>query len=211
MSTTSLPKAVARKYNILAYLYDWIWPNYIRKTVRSAAKNIRLNGGEKILDVGCGTGALAKVLLKKNAGIRILGIDISRDMLQRARKKFKNFPQAVFREADFAKTAVEENAFDLAFSLSNLHYFSDPPAFVKKIRRALKQGGRFVLVDWDRSSLRGKFYDWYMRWMDPAFHKAHTQEEAIRLLEENGFIVEKKKGFWVAPLWYMMTLVGRKT
>lgn len=208
MATT---QAVRRKYNFLAKIYDRIYASYVRKTVQSAFQAISLRGGEKILDIGCGTGELEKALLQKNPNLSIVGVDISSDMLAVAQNKLAGFSNITLKEGDFLNVALPENFFDAAFSLSNFHYFPKPQATLKKTDSLLKKNGTLVIIDWNRRTLKGKIYNAYMRLADPAFVKAYTPKEISEMLGKAGFVVERTDYFKVGLLWQMMRVVAKKT
>lgn len=94
--------------------------------------------GERILDVGCGTGQLTAELAR--SGALVTGLDSSPEMLAEARK---NFPGLNFVEADAASFRFEE-PFDAVFSNAALHWVKDQGAAAASIARALRPGGRFV-------------------------------------------------------------------
>jgi trans-aconitate methyltransferase len=95
--------------------------------------------GERILDVGCGTGHLTARIAE--AGAEVTGIDASPSMIAQARQ---NFPGLRFVLAD-AKDFGTNDAFDAAFSNAALHWMLEPGKVVQSVRNALKPGGRFVL------------------------------------------------------------------
>ena len=203
-------KAVRRKYNLIAGLYDRIWPGYIRKTIGAAMEPLYLKGQETLLDIGCGTGELEKALVQKWPSLKIVGVDISDDMLRRAQKKLDSFPSLVFKQGDFLETPLEEKGFDAAFSISNFHYFANPEAVLQKTASLLKPGSLFILVDWNRDSFQGKLYNWYMDKADPSFVKAYTLKEMKSLLEKSGFALKKSSFFKVGLRWRMMQIVSQK-
>jgi trans-aconitate methyltransferase len=94
--------------------------------------------GERILDVGCGTGHLTAEIAA--AGARTHGIDASPAMVAQARQ---NFPKLSFQLVDAAEYQSEP-VFDAVFSNAALHWMMDPDRVVAAIARALKPGGRFV-------------------------------------------------------------------
>ncbi len=95
--------------------------------------------GERILDVGCGTGDLTKSIAQ--AGARPLGIDNSAAMIETASARF---PGVEFKLADAADFQFEE-AFDAIFSNAALHWVRDMEGAVICMARALRHGGRFVV------------------------------------------------------------------
>jgi trans-aconitate methyltransferase len=94
--------------------------------------------GERILDLGCGTGDLAQRIAA--SGAVPLGLDRSETMIAEARRKH---PRLRFVVAD-AETFREPEPFDAVFSNSALHWMRNAPTVVETIWRALRPGGRFV-------------------------------------------------------------------
>ena len=94
--------------------------------------------GERILDVGCGTGQLTADIAR--SGAQVTGLDNSADMLADARK---NYPELTFVVADAAGFDFPE-PFDAVFSNAALHWVKDAEGAVASIARALRPGGRFV-------------------------------------------------------------------
>jgi trans-aconitate methyltransferase len=94
--------------------------------------------GERILDLGCGTGHLTAQIAA--AGAEVVGVDKSADMLEEARK---NYPALRFEQADATDFSFAE-PFDAVFSNAVLHWIREPERAIACISRALKPGGRFV-------------------------------------------------------------------
>jgi trans-aconitate 2-methyltransferase len=94
--------------------------------------------GERILDLGCGTGQLTHKIAE--SGANVLGLDASPDMIGQARQ---NYPGLQFVLADAASMKFESE-FDAVFSNAALHWILDRAGVVAGVARALKKGGRFV-------------------------------------------------------------------
>ena len=94
--------------------------------------------GEKILDLGCGSGQLTGAIAE--AGASVIGLDASPEMLVEART---NFPGLDFRPGDAAEFSLDESV-DAVFSNATLHWVKNADAAVGCIARALKPGGRFI-------------------------------------------------------------------
>ncbi len=95
--------------------------------------------GERILDLGCGTGPLARRLA--DAGADVVGVDSSPAMVERARAAY---PDLRFDVAD-ATTMAFDRPFDALFSNAVLHWVRPPEAAVDRMFAALRPGGRLVL------------------------------------------------------------------
>jgi SAM-dependent methyltransferase len=100
--------------------------------------------GERVLDVGCGTGDTTAALAK-TAG-SVLGVDISEPLVAAA--KAKDIANAAFVVADAATQAFEPGSFDLVFSRFGVMFFADPVAAFANLHRALKPSGRLAFVCW---------------------------------------------------------------
>jgi trans-aconitate methyltransferase len=94
--------------------------------------------GERVLDVGCGSGELTAQIAAR--GARVVGVDSSAEMLDRARERF---PELDVRLADAERLAVDE-PYDAVFSNAALHWMTRPDEVLAGVRAALRDGGRFV-------------------------------------------------------------------
>ena len=107
--------------------------------------------GEKVLDIGCGTGLLSLKFLKK-ADCIIYGIDNSPEMLEIFKDKIKklNLSDKISLELEDAENIDFENGkFDIVASTVTLHHLKDKYPVIKKIYELLKEGGRFLIGDID--------------------------------------------------------------
>jgi ubiquinone/menaquinone biosynthesis C-methylase UbiE len=106
--------------------------------------------GERVLDIGCGCGS-ASLALAQAVGPqgRVLGVDISKPMLDAARRLAASHPALPldFIEAD-AATAALPGAQDLLFSRFGLMFFDQPAAALRHLRTALRPGGRCAFACW---------------------------------------------------------------
>jgi trans-aconitate methyltransferase len=92
--------------------------------------------GERILDIGCGDGVLTEKIAR--AGVEVVGIDLSDELLAAARQRGLDA-----RSMD-AQHLAFNSEFDAVFSNAALHWMKRPADVVAGVRRALKPGGRFV-------------------------------------------------------------------
>jgi trans-aconitate methyltransferase len=102
---------------------------------------LELEGGEDVLDVGCGTGYLLERLRERTSG-RLVGVDPSPEMIERARARGL---EGVELRVGAAEGLDERAAFDAVVSNSAFHWFRDPPAAFARMRAALRPGGRLAV------------------------------------------------------------------
>jgi cyclopropane fatty-acyl-phospholipid synthase-like methyltransferase len=142
---------------------EWFrkWSNEYDNTLGKIARHhallelaVRLSGvkkGDRVLDIGCGTGLLSLKFLRK-CDCRVTGIDNSVQMLAIFRKKIRKLRLAgrvTVKRQDAASVAFKKNTFDIAASTVTLHHLTDKLSALKRIYAVLKPGGRLVIGDID--------------------------------------------------------------
>lgn len=103
--------------------------------------------GERVLDIGCGTGRTTAQLAKAvGAKGHVLGVDISEPLIGTARSQ--GLANASFEIGDAATWPFEAGSFDLVFSRMGVMFFGDPVAAFRNIHRAMKEAGRLAFICW---------------------------------------------------------------
>jgi len=129
-----------------------------QKIVNYALKDL-LNpkNGDKILDVGCGTGIITRLIapsLFPNGSIT--GIDISSHFIELARKYIQDLKsQSIinFDVGDAEKLPYPDQYFDAAFATRLLLHIDNPQQVINELKRVVKRKGRIILADWDFDSI----------------------------------------------------------
>jgi trans-aconitate methyltransferase len=104
--------------------------------------------GERILDLGCGTGHLSAQIAE--SGAQVIGVDRSAEMVGAARLAY---PKLQFEISD-ARNLTYRDEFDAVFSNATLHWIHEPELVLQGIWRALRPGGRFVAELGGRGNIR---------------------------------------------------------
>ncbi len=103
--------------------------------------------GERILDVGCGSGQVAIDLVRAVDGVTAVGVDLSSPQLEVARQRAGELP-ATFVQADAQVHDFGDAAYDAVVSRTGTMFFSDSGAAFANLARATRPGGRFVQLVW---------------------------------------------------------------
>jgi trans-aconitate 2-methyltransferase len=106
---------------------------------------LALQGFESVLDIGCGDGKISAQLARKVKNGKVIGIDSSESMIQRATEQFPETtnPNLSFRLMDATKIQLSEK-FDVAFSNATLHWVKDHGAVLRGVHNCLKSGGKIL-------------------------------------------------------------------
>lgn len=105
--------------------------------------------GTRLLDLGCGTGLELGYYYELAPSAEVTGIDLAPGMLEQLRRKFPDKALTLLLGSYFDLPLGEE-AFDAAVSVESLHHFTkeEKIPLYRKLRKALKRGGFFVLTDY---------------------------------------------------------------
>lgn len=148
-------------------------------------RRAKLQPGEAVLDVACGTGTLA-IAAKRRVGSdgSVTGVDASGEMIDRARTKAAwSGLDLTFVNGTAQELPFKDAQFDIVIGTLMLHHLSKPvrSAFFREAERVLKPGGRLLLIDFGRPERKSKVL--------PRLHRhGHVDMNAIgRLLTESGF------------------------
>lgn len=198
---------VARQYDRWASVYDWLWRKYVDRTLAVLQTWTALQPGERVLDVGCGTGAFEQRLIAAGADNEIVGVDLSVKMLERARTKLAAHPHVAFQQADAHDLPFADDRFDVVVSASTFHYFDDPERALSEMGRVLCPGGRLVVLDWCRDFWTCRVMDRVLGVIDPAHRRCFTLGEMRAFIAETSLTLCQAERFRVSWFWWGMMII----
>lgn len=110
-----------------------------------AVARLELEGGETVLDAGCGTGQVTATLLERLPRGRVVALDGSRRMLDAARERFAGERRVAFVHADLAEPLPLPQPVDAIVSTSTFHWVRDHDALFRRLAAVLRPGGQLVV------------------------------------------------------------------
>jgi ubiquinone/menaquinone biosynthesis C-methylase UbiE len=114
---------------------------------------MKLSAEENILDVGCGAGWLVRMLAERVPEGRVIGMDISDEMVRRARRNYVDVENAMFVVGAADEIPWDANFFTHAISVESAYYWPDPARGLLEIYRVLREGGAaWVLINYYREN-----------------------------------------------------------
>jgi len=109
--------------------------------------------GERVLDVGCGTGHLAQAIVERSMPSEVRAIDLAAAYIEHARSRNRD-PRVVFEVDDACAMKFADHTFDRVHSMLVLHFVPQAAQAVSEMRRVVKPGGVVAAAVWD---VRGGF------------------------------------------------------
>jgi arsenite methyltransferase len=133
-----------------------------------------------VLEVGFGGGALLERLLRVTRA-RVIGVDVSRAMIGRARRRFRGQPRLGLHLASVGDLPLEDASVDRACSVNNLYFWPDPAAAMAELGRVIRPGGTLSVAFEPPEELR--------KWPGHRFgFRLYEEDEVRRLMEAAGFV-----------------------
>jgi ubiquinone/menaquinone biosynthesis C-methylase UbiE len=158
-----------------------------------------------LLDVGCGTGGLAAMLIESQLGGRVAGLDYAEQMCRVAHSKARDYSKdgsAVFVRGDSEHLGFAAGSFDVVTCSNSFHHYPHQSAVLIEMRRVLRPGGRLIVIDGFRDNVVGWLvFDVVVRAMEGEVHHV-TWSAMRRMFEDTGLvdIRQRKLNFWLPLL-----------
>lgn len=185
------PLSTSDSFDGQAWLYDTIsWP--LSAPLFRAARPVlesRIKAEARILDLACGPGREVVGLSRLAPRGEVVGIDRAPAMVERARRRIRRHrrSRAYIECGDAAALpAAWSSRFDLVFCALSHHHFQRPVAVAREVRRVLRPGGCYAIVDAIGPLLVRRLTPLSRR-VDPGFQRLRTIEEFRVLLSGVGF------------------------
>ena len=133
---------------------------------------------ENVLDVGSGAGWLVRLIAERVPEGRVIGMDISDEMVRRARHRYVDVENAMFVIGSVDEIPWDANFFTHAISVESAYYWPDPARGLREIHRVLREGGTvWVLINYFLGNVHS--HRWGEQFATPAHLLSAGEWEAL--------------------------------
>ncbi len=135
---------------VSANLYEKLGTKYLEPTYNYVLENLMGKTIDTVLEIGCGTGKLLLKILDVMYPRAIVGLDISRAMIEIAKKnsrKIGKYPMVDLILADAHKIPIRPRSIDLIISTGTLHHIRDPETLFREVAEVLSRDGEALIYE----------------------------------------------------------------
>jgi arsenite methyltransferase len=157
-------------------------------------ETLAINKTDHILEIGCGTGSLLKLIANELENGIVEGIDFSKTMISIAKKKNKKHiskKKAIIRLGNFDELQFEKNSYDIICSVNTIYFWKSPVSTISKASDLLKTNGMMVLGFHSKEEMERMD-------LDENIFQLYTLQDVISLFKTDSLLKEveiiSKKG-----------------
>ncbi len=152
---------------------------------REALAALQLRSSDRLLDVGCGTGAAVRQAAAVAA--RAVGADISPEMIKRASDLAGGLANVEFVVADSEALPFPDATFTAVLCTASFHHYPSPTQALAEMARVLALDGRLVIADGAGDRLAARVADALLRRLDRSHIRLYRTDELAAMLRNAGF------------------------
>jgi SAM-dependent methyltransferase len=145
MSDGTLARSYGKVFNEIAIEYDRNRPTYPDALLDQACEVADIGDGDRVLEIGCGTGQLTRSLLAR--GLRVIALEPGDQLIRVAEENLKDAGDVEFVHARLEDTHLPRESYQAVFSASAIHWV-DPDLSWRKIAEALAPHGMLALIQY---------------------------------------------------------------
>lgn len=148
---------------------------------------MELRRGDRVLDLGCGTGWASRRLARIVTTGEVVGIDVSDEMLRRAEQASAGIGNVRYVWGSAESIPAADNYFNKVLSVESFYYYADQGRALDELHRVMAPGSKlFILINLYKDNL------YSLRWVEELKVPVHARSEAeyLKLLEQYGFTAQ---------------------
>lgn len=170
-----------------APVYDLFADFYNKRVHESLCAKIeqRIRPTDEVLECACGTGMLSVRIAPRCK--TLVATDLSRNMLERAKKKCGAYANASFREADILHLDYPDQSFDKVVAANVIHLLEDPYAALRELDRVCRSGGYLLIPTYVGEGRGGGRLVRLLKKAGAGFQRQFDDSEYRRFFEEAGY------------------------
>jgi ubiquinone/menaquinone biosynthesis C-methylase UbiE len=183
MDAIEIRKRSKRKFDTEAQIYENTSDGkFCSRAYSAIVETVNSIPYQSLLDVGCGTGI---ILSRLNGTSKLCGIDLSPQMIGRARESLKD--KAELAVGDAEALPWPEKTFDTVCCTFSFHHYPNPGKVLSEMNHVLKKGGRLVLADpWMPFPMQ-PIMNFFCRYSNSGDHHIYSKQEMQQILLKTGF------------------------
>ncbi len=170
-------------YDKFSQIYD-ISRSINFRTIKDLVRLTHVNSNSIVLDLGCGTGNYTAAL--KNVAHKVIGLDISLGMIEKARVKV---PNSDFINSNIMFLPFKSCMFDRLYGIQVIHHVKDKMTFLKEAYRVLKENGYLAIHTCSHDQINTYwYYHYFPEGLNKDLKRIPDVKEVISLLKKAGFL-----------------------
>jgi len=200
---------IKRIYAYYSRVYDFIFKRWFFPRQRHAIQSLKIGPGQRILDVGVGTG-FSLPLYPRHA--HVIGVDLSSKMLWEAQKKVlhERLRHVALMEMDASHLAFPDNTFDVVIAAFVISVVPDPLQVLAEIKRVSKPEGQIVIINHFQS--QNRVMAQLEKWVSPLCTKIGWRSDlALEYLVQHADLhIDRKYSLNKLDLWKVIYATNNK-
>jgi Methylase involved in ubiquinone/menaquinone biosynthesis len=198
----------------MATRYDTLWRTFTERMHAPVIAAIRplLHPGVRVLDIGCGTGALLAVLHTIEPALQLFGVDGSAAMLAQARQRLDGHANLQVRDLNRTPLdwPIESGSFDIITCTNIVHYLVDPLAVFEMLRDSVKPQGLVLIVDFARHGWWWPLAEILIRASDRSHRSTLSADHLIDLVAQSGMQIVAQRAIAVDHFWQGVLVIATR-
>ena len=170
-------------FDLQAEKYDTtFYSQHAKKLYPYMLNEIIQSYGNTVLDLGCGTGMLMEQVISEDRMRQVIGLDISKSMIDIAKQRIGNKGYLVVGDSE--KLPFDDLSFDIVYCNDSFHHYPNPRKVIEEVKRVLKYEGIFIIGDVYQPLIMRQIVNLFIRYSHEGDVKIYSKKEMTALMNE---------------------------